>query len=157
MQVTYACPHCERTVSVGAVDGHSAVVCPACAAGIDPPADAMSGDRLERCLICPSRDLFVRKDFPQRLGVAIVVVGFVLSIVAYYFYWIATSFGILFATALIDVLLYLGVGNVLMCYRCGAQYRGLPRLDEYGAFELETHERYRQQAARLADRRPTAP
>lgn len=157
MQVTYSCPHCERTVSVDAVDGHSAVVCPACAAGIDPPADATSGDRLERCLVCPSRDLFVRKDFPQRLGVTIVVVGFVLSIVAYYFYWIATSFGILFATALVDVLLYLGVGNVLMCYRCGAQYRGLPRLDEYGAFELETHERYRQQAARLADRRPAAP
>ncbi|MGD9644770.1 MAG: hypothetical protein AB7U73_03600 [Pirellulales bacterium] len=157
MQVTYSCPHCEQTVRVSAVNGHSVVVCPACSARVEPPDDALAGERLERCLICPSHDLFVRKDFPQRLGVTVVVVGFVISSIAWYYYWIATAFGVLFATALVDVLLYLGVGNVLMCYRCGAQYRGLPRLDEYGGFELETHERYRQQAARLADRRPAAP
>lgn len=156
MQVMYACPHCERTVSNSDVDGRSPLVCPACAARIEPPADALSGERLERCLVCPSQDLFVRKDFPQRLGVAIVVVGFVGSSIAWYFYWTATTFGILFATALIDVLLYVGVGNVLMCYRCGAQYRGLPKLDQYGGFELETHERYRQQAARLGERHGTA-
>ena len=57
--------------------------------------------------------------------------------------------GILFATALIDVVLYVVMGNVLECYRCHAQYRGLPSLEGHEGFNLEVHERYRQQAARL--------
>ena len=61
---------------------------------------------------------------------------------------IALTFGILFATALIDVLLFFLVGNALMCYRCFAQYRGLEEIEEHGPFNLETHERYRQAAAR---------
>jgi hypothetical protein len=62
-------------------------------------------------------------------------------------YW---TFGILFATALIDLALFFVVGNSLMCYRCGAVYRGADQLDAHGPFNLETHERYRQMAARLS-------
>jgi hypothetical protein len=104
--------------------------------------------RLDRCLICPSGELFVRKDFPQRLGVAIVVGGFVASSVTWYFHQIVATFGILFGTALVDVVLYLLMGNVLECYRCHAQYRGLAQLDAHEGFNLEIHERYRQEAAR---------
>ena len=39
------------------------------------PAGAIEDSRLSRCLVCPSVDLFVRKDFPQRLGVGLVAVG----------------------------------------------------------------------------------
>ena len=55
------------------------------------------------------------------------------------------TFGILFATALIDVVLYLTVGNLLQCYRCQAQYRGVPGLENHEPFDLETHEKHRQQ------------
>jgi hypothetical protein len=41
------------------------------------------------------------------------------------------------------------VGNALMCYRCGAQYRGVAEMESHGQFNLETHEKYRQLAARL--------
>jgi hypothetical protein len=102
-----------------------------------------------RCLACPSTELFVRKDFPQRLGVGIVVAGFVGSSVAWYQHQILLSYAILFATALIDVVLYLVMGNVLECYRCHAQYRGLPSHQDQAQFNLETHEKHRQQAARL--------
>jgi hypothetical protein len=93
--------------------------------------------------------LFVRKDFSQRLGVAIVVAGFLISSVFWYYRMPLWTYGVLFATALIDVVLYLTVGNVLQCYRCHAQYRGLPGLEHHQPFNLETHEKHRQQRIRL--------
>ena len=47
------------------------------------------------------------------------------------------------------MLLFTLVGDALMCYRCGAQYRGVEEMDAHGQFNLETHEKYRQLAARL--------
>lgn len=110
----------------------------------------MQHGELCRCLVCPSTDLFVRKDFPQRLGVGIVVLGITASCIAWGFHLLILTFAILFATALIDVVLYLIVPDALMCYRCGAQYRLAGGMARHGAFNLETHERYRQQAARMA-------
>ena len=113
------------------------------------PEGAVVGDRVQRCLACPSTDLFVRKDFPQRLGVLLVAIGIIGSSIAWHYGNLWWTFGILFATALADVVLYLVVGDALMCYRCGALYRGVAEMDTHGAFDLETHERYRQLAARL--------
>ncbi len=61
----------------------------------------------------------------------------------------AWTYAILFVMALIDVLLYVLVGNLLQCYRCQAQYRGVAGLEGRERFHLETHERHRQQVARL--------
>ena len=102
------------------------------------------GARLSRCLVCPSVDLFVRKDFPQRLGVGLVLLGVVGSSISWGYGWTITTFAILFATALLDVVLYMIVPNALMCYRCGAQYRQVVGLDQHAAFDLEVHERHRQ-------------
>ena len=111
--------------------------------------EAIAGRRIKKCLVCPSTDLYVRKDFPQRLGVALVGVGIVGSSIAWYYMHIYWTFAILFATALADVLLYFIVGEALMCYRCNALYRGAEEMDSHGPFDLETHERYRQLAARM--------
>jgi hypothetical protein len=97
--------------------------------------------------------LFVRKDFPQRLGVAIVVLGFAISCVTWNLYLTNWTFAVLFATAIIDFVLFAVVGESLTCYRCGAQYRQLAGLKDYRGFDLETHERYRQEAARLAEQK----
>jgi hypothetical protein len=123
--------------------------CPHCARQLAVPNGAIEGKQIRRCLTCPSTDLFVRKDFPQRLGVALVVVGIVGSSIAWYYTNLAWTFGILFTTALIDVLLYAVVGDALMCYRCHAEYRGVEGMDVHGSFDLETHERHRQLTARL--------
>jgi hypothetical protein len=109
-----------------------------------------------RCLACPSTDLFVRKDFPQRLGVAIVVAGFAVSCVTWYLYQKELTFAVLFAVALVDWALYALVGDSLVCYRCGAQYRQVPGVKGRAGFDLAVHERYRQQAARLAQQRSTS-
>src|SRR6185369_12109516 len=89
------------------------------------------------------------KDFPQRLGVALVVFGFVASSIAWANYQVFWTFAILFITALVDLLLYVLMGESLTCYRCHAQYRGSEEIERHGAFDLETHERHRQMAARM--------
>jgi DNA-directed RNA polymerase subunit RPC12/RpoP len=148
MNVTYACRQCERAVRQDVLDGEG-LVCPHCGQKTLPPATATDGRRLARCLVCPSTDLYVRKDFPQRVGVALVVLGIVGSSIAWGFSQIYWTYGILFVTALLDLLLYWIVPNALMCYRCHAEYRQVEGLESHAAFDLETHERYRQQAARM--------
>jgi hypothetical protein len=152
MNVTFSCPSCQHSSRVEIDDGAAALNCSHCPAEIPVPQEVRQTDMVKQCLVCASRDLFIRKDFPQRLGVTVVVIGFVLSSIAWAQYMTILTFAILFATALIDVLLYLVMGDELVCYRCGAQYRQV-QLEEHAGFNLETHERYRQQAARLAQQR----
>ena len=125
------------------------IACGQCGTQIAVPAGAVEPERVTRCLVCPSTDLFVRKDFPQRLGVTLVAIGIVGSSIAWGYGQTYLTFAILFATALADVLLYTFVGEQLMCYRCHAEYRGVANMDRHKAFDLETHERYRQMTARL--------
>jgi len=149
MNVSYACPQCNRTVRRELAGDDAVLECPHCGGTLAAPAGAVDEGGVNRCLVCPGTDLFVRKDFPQRLGLLIVVAGFIASSIAWYYYRPLWTYAILLGTVLIDVVLYVFVRDSLMCYRCGAQYRGVRELDEHKAFNLETHERYRQEAARL--------
>ena len=151
MNVTFRCPHCDQIDRVNFDENTQSMACPHCGEKWSVPEGAVSGDKLWRCIVCPSTELFIRKDFSQALGVAIVVAGFVISSVFWYYRMPLWTYGVLFATALIDVVLYLVVGNVLHCYRCQAQYRGVPGLENHEAFNLETHEKHRQQKIRLAE------
>jgi hypothetical protein len=148
MNITYHCPACHKSVRQEISGASSFFDCPECHEKIAVPANAISGNRLNRCIVCPSVDLYARKDFPQRLGVALVALGFVGSSIAWAKYQVFWTFAILFATALVDLLLYVFMGESLTCYRCGAQYRGCEEIEVHGGFNLDTHERYRQLAAR---------
>lgn len=152
MRITYACPACHATVTHAGVETDNALACTACHAVLQLPADAITrtagGLRLRRCLVCPSTELFRRKDFPQRLGVGIVVVGLAASCVAWGLRELVATFAILFSTALLDVVLYFVMPECLTCYRCGARYGGDGVADSFGGFDLETHEKHRQMAAR---------
>jgi hypothetical protein len=151
MNVTFACSRCDQAARVDVPGSADSLACPHCQGRIQFPHGAWSHGQLSRCLVCPCTELFLRKDFPQRLGVAIVSVGFLGSTIAWYYHWIFTAYAALFATALLDVVLYFFVGQALVCYRCQAHYRQVAGLDLHSPFSLETHERYRQQAARLAE------
>ena len=149
MNVTFRCPQCDRLAELPLADDRAEIACPACQAHWPVPEGAIAGGQVTRCIVCPSSELFVRKDFSQALGIAIVVVGFVVSSIFWYFRMPLWTYGVLFATALIDVVLYFTVGNLLQCYRCQAQYRGVAGLDSHEPFNLETHEKHRQQKIRL--------
>lgn len=159
MQIGYTCPSCSSHVRLDAIETLPVLPCGRCGTALEVPADAFEdragGEprRLARCLVCPSTDLFLRKDFPQRLGVGIVVVGLLASCVAWGMRELVATFAILFATALIDLVLFLVVPDCVACYRCGARYRGTGA-EGFGPFDLETHERHRQQVARLGGMAP---
>lgn len=152
MRITYACPACDATASVDGVESRATLVCPACQTALDIPTDGIAPGpppRLRRCLVCPGTELFVRKDFPQRLGLAIVVAGLAGSCVAWACRELILTFAILFGTALVDVVLYFFMPDCLSCYRCNARYRGAGITTAFGGFNLETHEKHRQQRARM--------
>jgi DNA-directed RNA polymerase subunit RPC12/RpoP len=149
MNVTYACPACHAGVCQEFDQSSTALACPHCSQSIAIAPGSVEGNRVRCCLTCPSRELFVRKDFPQRVGVMLVAIGVIGSSIAWYYASLAWTFGILFATALADLALFAVVGEALMCYRCGALYRGVAEMEAHGEFNLETHEKYRQLAARM--------
>jgi hypothetical protein len=153
MNVTYNCPSCNKTTRAQFTADSRAIACTHCQQQITVPDGAVKGQQITRCLVCPSTELFARKDFPQRLGVALVIIGFVGSSIAWFNYQVLLTFAILFVTALIDLVLYIVMGESLTCYRCHAQYRGTEEIERHGGFNLETHERYRQLAARMKERK----
>src|SRR5262245_26241489 len=134
MNVTFACPGCGATVRQDFDDASTSLGCPRCGKQITLPRGGVESGCLHRCLVCPSHDLYLRKDFPQRLGVLLVAVGVVGSSIAWRHANLAWTFGILFATALADLLLFALVGSALMCYRCGAHYRGAVDGEAHGQF-----------------------
>jgi hypothetical protein len=99
---------------------------------------------LTTCPACGCRDLFVRKDFPQKLGLAVVIVAGVAFVVLaarprtfYMGAWV------LVGAVTLDGLLYLFVPRVTVCYRCRKEFRGVPINPKHGGFELAIAEKYR--------------
>ena len=99
---------------------------------------------IEQCPQCGCHDLFIRKDFPQKLGLSLVVVaGIAFMVLAA---WRDTFFigaVILGASAMVDAMIYMLVGRLTVCYRCRAEFRG-PINPAHQGFELATNEKYRQ-------------
>lgn len=103
-----------------------------------------SNDLLVQCPKCGCRDLFVRKDFPQKVGLAIVVAaagGFLL--LASMPRWFYLGALILVSAVVIDALLYFFVPKVTVCYRCRSEFRGMPINPRHQPFELSIAEKYR--------------
>jgi hypothetical protein len=104
---------------------------------------------LEACPKCGCPDLFIRKDFPQRLGLGLVVVaGIAFVILAA---WRASFYLgalILCAAAVIDAILFAIVPRITVCYRCRAEFRDVPVNPEHSGFELAVGEKYRARNAR---------
>src|SRR5687767_10098719 len=106
----------------------------------DPAHEAV----LSRCPECGCRHLFVRKDFPQKLGLGIVFIA------ALAFLWLASSrqkfyLGVivLLVAMVIDAALYWFVGKVTVCYKCRGEFRDVPVNPQHEAFELAVAEKYR--------------
>jgi hypothetical protein len=108
------------------------------------PAELTEGNSISACPKCGCRDLFIRKDFPQKTGLAVVVAAGVTFLVLaarrgtfYLGAWVLVS------AAAVDALLYLFVPKVTVCYRCLASFRGVPPNPAHGPYELAVAEKYR--------------
>ena len=115
----------------------------ACRSKLEMP-DRPPVQPLNVCPACGCRDLFIRKDFPQKTGLAVVVIAAVafLALAArrgtfYLGVWV------LLAAVAVDALLYAFVPKITTCYRCRADFRGRPLNPAHGPFELAVAEKYR--------------
>lgn len=149
MQLSFVCPNCERpNVEREPLAG---VRCGQCGWSRAVPEDVVRDGRPEECLVCGCGDLWRQKDFPVRLGLLMVGLGALGSTVAWLYYEPLWAIGILMAFALVDLLLFLFMPDVLVCYRCGARHRYAALDESVPHFNLEIAEKYRQEAIRMRE------
>ena len=89
-----------------------------------PPSRVIEGGSLVACPWCATTDLYIQKDFPQGLGLLIVIVGFAISTVFWYLEMPIVTYLVLLSSALLDMFLYYRVPDVTICYRCLSQVAG---------------------------------
>lgn len=150
MELTYQCPQCGAVGSVSPIESTLSVTCRSCSTPRAMHPSAFDQGNLRSCPWCATEDLYLQKDFPQGLGLAIVIVGFAVSTVFWYYEMPIPAYLVLLGSALLDMVLYYRVPDVTICYRCLGQYRG-PGSNPGGrfrAFDLAVGERYRQERMR---------
>ncbi|MFT6068532.1 MAG: hypothetical protein ACJAT2_002313 [Bacteriovoracaceae bacterium] len=130
------------------------ITCPECGSGINiyPSVDAKSADcdvcqhsvptkfneehtegRLCDCPVCERKDFFQQKDFSRKIGVLLFVIA------ACFVPW---TYGIsLIVLWLVDLFLFRRIPNVVICYKCQTNFRGLSNLKEIPQFNHEMNDR----------------
>ena len=146
MNIRLFCSECATPVRL-TVPGPAEWQCPRCDHLVRMPAGEVV-PYLSACLVCGNHELYKKKDFPHALGMGILVAACLASTVTYGLYDKWLTWAILIGSAAFDGLLYLWVKDVIVCYRCNAEYRGVPAVVTYAPFELTVHERYRQERMR---------
>ena len=146
MQIRYHCPNdtCVAIIEYEPLEELTdPIECPRCHQQhpIGVSEEMRRHHRVDECAVCGRSELFVRKDFPQRLGVLIVVV---FGLVAIYYFRVSVikAWSVLVAAAVIDLVIYQLVGKVTMCYACRAEYRKCSLNPNHEGFDLATSDKY---------------
>ena len=87
--------------------------------------------------MCEGSDFWGRKDFNPKIGLAVIGVAILISAGFYYVGLDLVAYGILAAATLIDLAIYSRLGDLTVCYRCHAEFRGNYERTA-GAFDLHT-------------------
>jgi uncharacterized protein (DUF983 family) len=133
-EIAFACPQCGKEAVAG-LDGRGR--CTACGAepALSPTASIREDRVVDRCPACQGEQLYVQRDFNQRAGLAIVIVGAVLAP-------FTPFYASLFVAAAVDAVLYVLLPEIVICYRCQAHFRGFVRNPRHEAFDLHIAEQY---------------
>ena len=145
MKLRYSCPDCDainNTVCPGTVTR----TCIGCGK-VENASDALRDGKLTCCAACGNDHLYRQKDFPQWLGMGLLATACALFYVFAITYQYAIAWTILLGSAGLDGLIYFIVGDVVVCYRCAAQHRGIPSR-VFDPHEIAIAERYRQERIR---------
>ena len=133
-QIAFACPSCGREA---VADREGAGHCSACGANpalVTSPS-VRDGGAVDRCPACGGEQLYVQRDFNQKAGLAIVIVGAALAP-------FTPFYSSLIVATLLDAALYLVLPEITICYRCHAHFRGFARNPRYQPFDLHIAEQY---------------
>ena len=87
------------------------------------------------CPQCQCKHLYLQKDFPRKIAIAIVILGIIT---------VPWTLGIsLIVVAAIDFVIYQFTPWMLVCYRCKAEYRGQKHTPEHQEFDRHIDELYK--------------
>ncbi len=134
LSLVFVCETCDAPVGVILEAPHQSAECRSCRHGASLAVEpaALAARRVDRCQRCGYDRLYVQKDFNRKLGLAVFVVAALLSV---------PTWGLsLLAATIIDLALYFVLGDVTLCYACGAQHRGFTTNTAHGAFDLHVAE-----------------
>ena len=151
MELTFSCKNCGAVGYVSPLEEALEATCRHCgtARTIDP-----AGCAGWRAPVLPDlhdrRSVLSRKIFPRALGLFIVLVGFAISTVFWYYEMPLFTYLVLIISIALDFLMYYQVPDVTICYRCLSQFRGkgLKPVGRFKPFDLGIGERYRQERMR---------
>lgn len=132
-EIAFRCPSCDGE-AVASVDGPGQCRCGA------QPVLALSPSIRESlvvdvCPACQGGQFYVQRDFNQRAGIGIVIVGALLAPFTPYY-------SSLYVAAAIDTALYLVLPEITICYRCHAHFRRFRRNPKHEGFDLHLAEQY---------------
>lgn len=155
MELTVQCPACGTVNHVPSLESVREVRCRQCGVARDLHPESIGDGQLLACPWCATTDLYIQKDFPQGVGLLIVIVGFAISTVFWYLEMPIWTYVVLLASALLDMFLYYRVPDVTICYRCLSQVRGQGSNpgSRFRPFDLAIGERYRQERIRIEELR----
>jgi hypothetical protein len=133
IEIAFTCTACGREAVAGP-DGRGG--CPCGAQRVLDVSDSLdAGGVLTKCPVCAGAQFYVQRDFNQKAGLAIVIVGAALAPFTPYY-------ASLFVAAIVDAVLYALLPEITVCYRCQAHFRGFERNPKHQPFDLHIAEQY---------------
>jgi hypothetical protein len=156
MELRFACPQCGTLNRQSGADQCTVLTCQDCSyVGLMPIGWTIEGE-VERCPICGCDGLFKQKDFRQRTGALIALVGAALALF--------TKYVTLILAALINLALYATANERLVCYVCRTQIVGHRPTSRHRRYDVKTENalqsksrasRQEQQSERIDQSGPT--
>jgi hypothetical protein len=126
MEFLAKCPKCDAGLPVPAASAPAAITCGGC--GCDIPLSVSAALRENRavdcCPVCGGGDFYIRKDFDPKIGLAVVIVGALISAGFYWYGRDLIAYSILGFATLIDLAIYGRLKDLTVCYRCHSEFRG---------------------------------
>lgn len=106
---------------------------------------------LRRCVVCGCREIFKRRDFPQRFGLMLVIAAAVASVILLARGEALWSMAVLLAAVVIDRVVYVFTKECLVCYRCRSEFREVVVDSSHEPWDLAIGEKYRPVRQRAVD------
>ncbi|MCZ6670609.1 MAG: hypothetical protein O6947_06235 [Acidobacteria bacterium] len=133
-EVEFLCPACHRRNQMELWTSPCRRNCRHCGETLPLERGAGEDDAgpIGVCGVCGGRWLYLQRDFNQKIGCGIVLVGILLSVPTY---------GLsLVAAAILDLFLYRRLAWVTVCYYCQAHYRGVRIHPSHKPYDLQIGE-----------------
>ena len=123
--ITWNCKQCENSV-VDSWENTLSDIRLSCSTCKTSPAKVSLPLDFNSCPLCEGTQFYRQKDFNRGLGCVIVLIGILL---------VPLTHGLsLPVVALIDWLIYRKMPDMIVCYRCGSEFRGLGSSERFKSY-----------------------